>query len=141
MKELEAKDLRIGNLVYGVSDGQKILSDVVSLDSVNLTEHPIWLISKYNQTSDEYESVEPIPITEEWLLKLGFKEQNTEIGSRFRKKNFYIAKNTDFDFYLKDVKSGIYIHLTKLDFVHELQNIWYCLNGKDLKINDNLDNL
>ncbi len=137
MKELNTRDLRIGNLVVFESETCKITTIGKRKVGVSRrTEN-----GNFVETLTEISEIEPIPITEEWLLKLGFKEQNTEIGSRFRKKNFYITKNTDFDFYLKDVKSGIYIHFMKLDFFHELQNIWYCLNGKDLKINDNLDNL
>ncbi len=137
MKELNARDLRIGNLLLSENEIQKVGSiwrERICL--VKRTEN-----GNFIETLTEISEIEPIPLTEEWLLKLGFKEQKTEIGSRFRKKNFYITKNIDFDFYLKDVKSGIYIHLTKLDFVHNLQNTWYCLNDKELETKDNLDNL
>ncbi len=136
MKKLEAKDLRIGNLVYGVAGNKKIVAEVTDLDNVNLTEYPIWLASKDGDGEDEYESIEPIPLTEEWLLKLGFEydefsdEDNPFLDLRYNRFLFQSDKSVNYNtVYLTINKTDI-----KIKYVHELQNIFYCLTGNELEI-------
>ncbi len=119
------EELRIGNLVHYV--GTDDVQVVQGVDQENV------FLDCLTADYVEFEEIFPIEITEEWLLKFGFKEHKTQIGSRFRKKNFYITKNVGFDLFLKEVKSGIYFHLKGLRYVHELQNLYFALERKELE--------
>ena len=109
---MEAKELRIGNYVdlYGT------MATVRRFD--------------FNDRAPSGLAVDeskPIPITEDWLIKLGFKWSKMYNWWRF--KNPYILLNKDFS--LKEKPFGIEI---KCEYVHELQNLFFALTGIELKI-------
>lgn len=67
---------------------------------------------------------QPIPLTESELIKLGFKNYDCE----FTKSGFDIYgfnDNTRFEFANHDFP-------IKIDFVHELQNLYFALTGQEL---------
>jgi hypothetical protein len=77
-----------------------------------------------------FEDIEPIPLTEEILLKCGVDDEMLDPADRgeFRSiGSFVFVKNS----------YGIYHYLmtnTELKYVHELQNIYYAIYKKELKI-------
>lgn len=97
-----------------------------------------WLFSKTYKTEIEMKSFfglcnvesnqdlfEPIPLTEEWLLKFGFKKYS---------KNF--IKYGDIEFYIWTTNNSYQIKaldkLIKIETVHELQNLYFLLTKTDL---------
>lgn len=84
---------------------------------------------------------EPIPITMEWIEKLGFVfeeigEEPTLEEQSYRKaicgygsKSFEIEFNRYEDAFALDFVTGELIHYK---YVHELQNLYYMLNGSEL---------
>ena len=75
--------------------------------------------------SSEMPNFNPIELTEEWLKKAGYKKQN---GYRYSNYNVYgtILKNeTGFEFHYYGI-------IIRLDFVHQLQNLFFSLYGEDL---------
>ena len=83
---------------------------------------------------------EPIPLTEKWLLKLGFYMENKSyffLPSRTRtnksNKTFEYTKDLNLDWYiLLDDSTRIY-----LEYVHQFQNLYFALTNEELTINDN----
>ena len=75
---MKASELRIGNKIKFMDDGT--IFTVVSIDlkgaGLENTDEFAWI---------EFESLEPIPLTEEWLLKLGFKKEEIQKYSDGRK--------------------------------------------------------
>lgn len=74
---MEVSDFRIGNYINGfyLDDEdceQKTLCEIVGLDSVGFSEYTFWVYSKAE--IKVFQKFEGIPITEEWLLKFGFKK-------------------------------------------------------------------
>ena len=68
--------------------------------------------------------LEPIPLTEEWLLKFGFER----LGSgRFDFKTFTYYLH-DGSFYNKTSR------LCTIKYVHQLQNLYFALTGEELTI-------
>lgn len=69
---------------------------------------------------------EPIPLTEEWLLKFGFEPLGS---SRFDFKIFtyYLY---DGSFYNQSSR------LSTIKYVHQLQNLYFALTGEELKIKE-----
>jgi hypothetical protein len=82
----------------------------------------------------------PIPLTEEWLLKFGFITkgvhynftlENIEIASAIR----VISTNERGKFYLDgDIPEWMKI---KLEYVHQLQNLYFALTGEEITIGGN----
>jgi hypothetical protein len=79
----------------------------------------------------------PIPLTEEWLLKFGFITKgihynftlgNMEIASAIR----VLSTNERGKFYLDgDIPEWMKI---KLEYVHQLQNLYFVFAGEELEI-------
>ena len=76
------------------------------------------------------ENIQPIPLTSEWLEKLGFKAIKSIY---FLNKDFNLLETGDGVFESLDVRHGVAV---KLYYIHELQNLYYCLTKKELKINE-----
>lgn len=70
--------------------------------------------------------IEPIPLTEEWLLKFGFRKD----GVYFDDDNIVLIRQrgTNNQFKLDYQKSQI------IEFVHQLQNLYSSLIGQELTI-------
>lgn len=110
---IDAKELRIGNYYYWERD--KELMRVAPFDFHEL----------YTE-EDDTENWNPVPLTEEWLLKFGF--ENGKKGS------FEVAYNgDDFAYGFMTIRIGRNFIL-KRKYVHELQNIWFALTGEELTI-------
>jgi len=107
---MKAKELRIGNLV-----------DVLG-DPVFISYHDLIKLSKGIKTS-----MQPIPLTESWLLKFGFDEDGGYYGSYmlwFEKPFTHAFLNADI---LGEIKFPC-------KYVHQLQNLYFALTGEELTI-------
>jgi hypothetical protein len=122
--------LRIGNKIWRPCCYDEVLeireNGIIGLDSLR------GLIS--------YSEIEPIPITEELLLKIGFKK-DVDANSLYR----YAIDNCLFEIRLWDsgtlIKLDNYcedcvrkVHLPKTPNLHQLQNAYYLVTGKELEI-------
>lgn len=79
----------------------------------------------------------PIPLTEEWLLRFGFKNLNNNpywLSLIHNGTGIHIGTNSNVElqFFLGDgtVKTKL-----KLNYVHQLQNLFFALTGEELTIN------
>lgn len=69
-----------------------------------------------------------IPLTEEWLLKFGFKifpwgwvkKSTTDIGLRISHPHFHFERDGE--------------NLQQIKYVHQLQNLYFALTGEELAI-------
>jgi len=84
--------------------------------------------------------LKPIPLTEEWLLKFGFKHQNkydleSNLYSKKLKSEYYFtiySKTETLDF--KTFHPINFVFDIKIDFVHQLQNLYFALTGEELTL-------
>lgn len=76
-----------------------------------------------------YEPYQPIPVTEEWLLRFGFKKtEDTLFGmDEFRMHGYSFALS---NLSLENGFGIINEHPTK--YVHQLQNLYFALTGEEL---------
>lgn len=113
---MKASELRIGNW---------IMSDECGFTTVNgsliqFLETPKSLVTGF---------VEPIPLTEEWLLKFGFEYDGCEW---FDFKSVGISLNNK----RATQQNGEYYNQLRFpDYVHQLQNLYFALTGEELAIN------
>lgn len=111
---MEANELRIGNYV---------------LDS----ENKICTIGN-GMAFFNIEKINPIPLTEEWLEKFGFENQNNtedQYWARHEKNGFSIFNIHTIEIWNEEKDYCIDLPLY-LNYVHQLQNIYFALTGKEL---------
>lgn len=104
------------------------------------------------------EDMQPIPLTEQWLKDFGFTDDNKEERERYKftSVNWLLRGNTPISDYFriyqeldkgkwraKDIRGielgeySVYANLywtQSVKYVHELQNLYFCLTGKELEI-------
>ena len=132
IKDMKAQELRIGNFIEN-TDSQMASYMVVNADVIKQNELKM------------YASLEPIPLTEEWLLKFGFSQMTDTSPFNYRthksKMFFYIrygtfttdGGKTDLSGY-----NGLFIankFVRVIRYVHELQNLYFALTGEELTLN------
>jgi hypothetical protein len=113
---MKATELRIGNYYY-----HPIALSFERMDDVDF-------ISSF------IEKFEPIPLTEEWLLKFGFeatKEANyiNVDFSQYSIGDFMVEDNGACYWDFETLGNDLYI-----ETVHQLQNLYHALTGNELTI-------
>ena len=127
---MEARELAVGNYYTSTKFQKPVICEMADM----------WEIYERAEGAtpgeSEVDSVfEPIRFTEQWLKDLGglkkqsgyysFDEQSELPNFRF----FYYKGNVHCS--LGDDNNGVTFRVIK--YVHELQNLWYSLTGKELK--------
>lgn len=115
---MKANELRIGNLVYEtINRSNEKVVEISSLSDGHIAWRP-------GRNTGHHAHIKPIPLTEEWLEKFGFDDDNKRGVFRWivnpRIKGYY--------FFLHDR------HIKTLEYVHQLQNLYFALIGEELTI-------
>lgn len=130
---MKANELRIGNLIQTkeYKSARRIIcfygSSDVLVDSGYVTF----------PTDDESEyslnELEPIPLTEEWLLKFGFEKINeTDWQSPSSCYRWDTAREGMQFLTLDD--EWLFFSNGEVEYVHQLQNLYFALTGEELTI-------
>lgn len=119
---IDAKELRIGNWIYWNEELKKgVAHKVILIGEFHLYTIPISLGPSLND-------YQPIPLTPEILEKCGFiKDRSTMslLGGYI----IWFERREDKLFLCTDESSK------QILFLHDFQNIYFALNGEELKIN------
>ena len=154
---MKATELRIGNLVRidemlrnELFDNNEVITDTDTFQIAMVATDFINLYIK----SCEYEfnmiDIQPIPLTEEWLIKFGFEETVHENGNEYELQINYSSGFRDFialsnkggvdsPFFLGWLTTNYqkeFVLAKQLEHVHQLQNLYFSLTGEELTIND-----
>lgn len=124
---INPKELRIGNWV---------------LDTIYLEEDEIGkpLKIEYFHFTQPGDYFSPIPLTPEILEKAGFRAVDAEIEgfTRVHGRPFYSIVSKSQIFTLTDEPYGVWHYIdfpyTRLQYLHQLQNLYFALTGEDLNI-------
>ena len=138
---IKGNELRVGNHVYDDTN------TIVKIEKIHSERHALWSeseyfdFSKFDDKENMYSSiVNPIPLSKEWFLKSGFKENKhgTLILKLELDRSFEIIESQD-GFYCELVQlpelsseNLMFITLRRIDFVHELQNLYFSLKCEEL---------
>ncbi len=129
METVRASELRIGNFV--MDRGGKILfidhweyENKISEKRVDGL-HPFTEFVEYLQ---------PIPLTEEWLLKFGFEMEYSQLTNIYK----YFLVNAPFGYsqgqFNVFTQTGCFS--VEIKYVHQLQNLYFALTNEELEINN-----
>lgn len=120
---MKANELRIGNCI--LKNGSNYIIDT------------LFFVDVYDGTVMDFE-LQPIPLTEEWLLKFGFEkdEEYDEAGLvdyryelNINTASFTSNWNTEESYYVNYNQGGVDIF-----YVHQLQNLYFALTGEELTV-------
>lgn len=123
---MEAKELRIGN--YIIQGG--LVTIVEQLEtSVN-----DWDRTNHKRTID----CQPIPLTEEWLIKFGFVKEEINKGNKiefgYYKNDFIMLRFQDSDHWYACPKGYPFVFPERSLYAHQLQNLYLSMTGEELTI-------
>lgn len=130
---IRANELRINNCVFieGHGDNTFVVLDIGSaLSTVN--GGPVFKV--------EYEKMNPIPLTPEWLERCGFV--STLSGDDFHDAVIWDDPKSGYHYceagHFIDNRGhyGHYCDIGDIKFIHQLQNLYFALTSEDLTINN-----
>jgi hypothetical protein len=119
---IKANELRLGNWVH---------QDVEDAQVKALAKDDI-VIEGYAAKGAAYD---PIPLTEDWLLKFGFEKKmgSWELNFRHLIVDVHLERKT-----LSIDSTGTFEYFIcwpiDMSFVHQLQNVYFALTGEELTI-------
>ena len=130
---MDSKELRIDNFIRLKENGNIFDVQVVGTRCESIDVYNNGIYTSYLKNIDYY--LEPIPLTEEWLVKFGFK-----IVVKNAEKNgvliCYNIKEKTYDFVLRDSFYNKKFTVSKLKHVHQLQNLYFALTNEELTIKE-----
>jgi len=125
-KMIKANELRIGNWVKTNSEWHENgISEIHYISPLNI-------IVRTNGVYQQYDinEIEPIPLTEEWLVKLGFVYNEYMYSYNL---NIVISKNIEWiGIYSNRMDDDAEFNAPK--FVNQLQNLYFALTGQELEM-------
>lgn len=131
---IKPNDLRIGNLILAYNnDGKLIECEVWGVDGHTQIVH-----IKGGFIGYKIQDITPIQLTEEWLLRFGFEktipvdQKTCDSAYQIPSWGRIVLKNgrmvSDEYYFLDGLTQDI-------KHVHQLQNLYFALTGKELKFN------
>lgn len=123
---IKAGELRIGNWVqYQRNPITVELKQVIGVSEDSIT------ILEGNQDGSCYPKscnlFSPIPLTEEWLVKFGFRQV-------MKKDNYITFNNGVIKISLFSKYCVVRGHGITIQYVHQLQNLYFALTGEELEL-------
>ncbi|PQA89916.1 hypothetical protein B0A69_21785 [Chryseobacterium shigense] len=125
---MNAADLKIKNLV----DYKNQTYTITEIFHGANHDYFVKIENDFHSISVPADSIKPIQITEEWLEKFGFlRTYISEQRIRYERPETFIKY--DFDLSSKKIMEGlkIYGNSIRCKYIHEFQNIFSCLFGKE----------
>jgi hypothetical protein len=121
------RELRIGNLISraDLASQEPRFETIIELGEKAVTSGPIKVIC-------DYKDLNPIPLTEDILLKCGFKKIGTNFENGFLILHGNLKTGT-FDFLLNIPNESKY-NVTVIQHLHQLQNLYFALTNQELEI-------
>lgn len=135
---MEVQELRIGNLVTTIEGtkhfGKELRVEFITDNNCYDLDAPLDSINGY-----ELNKVIPIPLTEEWLVRFGFKMASGGISYNKDDLNIYLG-----DTILSGDEGATFFNCWRLldhspKHVHQLQNLYFALTGEELELIDPSD--
>jgi hypothetical protein len=126
-EDMEAKELRIGNLVTSNGFQFKTVKEIMN-DGLSFIDDPDLPLSW----------IRPIPLTEEWLIKFGFTKNRNKfyIGINYGLYSVHRVGDAFDHWYLHHEFDKSKRITSNILYVHQLQNLYFALTGEELTFKD-----
>lgn len=112
---MKTSELRIGNYITQPNGDNSVFRLEAEDEEVNT--YPIEYIS-------------PIPLTEDWLVKFGFIDDQIS----FELNGFMLGWYRNDEFYYLPTNQITVRNKIQIKYVHQLQNLYFALTGEELTI-------
>lgn len=119
---MKASELRIDNLLNCLDEDGNVIA---TAKVVGYLDRSIMLEVIIGESIEHYDDIVGVSLTEEWLLKVGFKHiyddwyYNSIMSINISKKIINIDN----------------FCVSNIEFVHQLQNLYFALTGEELTFN------
>ena len=125
---MKVEELRVGNYVFNTAIN----------DTNQNIEHQV---REKDLSSQSCYWFNPVPLTEEWLVKLGFiKGEGLISGCEFWECKRYIiarklkpSKGESFSLWVIGISPPTWV-ISNFKHLHQLQNLYFALTGEELKL-------
>lgn len=132
---MKVNEVRLGNLVNGI-DGRFPIHRVSAIKGNVIETQPFsslsWTSLFEGTGVSPYLTVVPFRITQDWLVRLGFKLESKEgelsLYSHTETNNFLHLNGNTAKFIFDSTV------LLQMEYVHQLQNVFYILTGQELSL-------
>jgi hypothetical protein len=131
---MNAKELRLGNFVF---DNENIPMQIAKLETEKYTDwnsgNTVNAILEKDGQYYESDIMNYIPLTEQWLIDFGFKEE-IKLGNVISSYNVFKLE----DFTYNSNHGWWYMNISLKNqpkYVHQLQNLYFALCGEELTLN------
>jgi hypothetical protein len=126
---MTATELRIGNFVK---------CSIIQNGHLRKGDNHELTMSDFNH--DLEDCFEPIPLTEEWLIKFGFYNKG-KTNNTFYRDLLKVDQALYFPYIVKH--KGLHLSISgkkikRIKHVHQLQNLYFALTGEELTIKDEI---
>ena len=125
---IKATELRIGNWV------NCRMGRDVKVHGIESNWDYVWLnhLNGAGVYKDNVDDIDPIPITEDWLLKFGFVEEFPLTWNKVR--NYHQIGLIKFnEFWTVSIAGTFGMIEVKYKHIHQLQNLYFALTGEELE--------
>lgn len=137
---IDVRELRIGNF-FKIS-----VCDNFRVDEIYKKEDRFYYVKNNIGYNESYlygvvEDLQPIPITEEMLMKCGMNECEDASIVRYVcrngkfKMNIMLYELKKYIICINNVESGEQVCSREVKYLHQLQNIYFDFTGKELEVN------
>jgi len=125
------QELRIGNIIrHNVKDETESLTGFCEPNEDAISEDDMWHFTG----GVGFEDAEPIPLTREWLEKFGLFKYNNAWVFEMPEERQYLGGFSIFDYGNRLAYNTSDIINPPLEFVHQLQNLYFALTGEELTL-------
>jgi len=130
---MEAKELRIGNLVNNAMK-------VTEIDSFGINGYYDEAQGgmNYNEYGCRLDEIKPIELTKEWLIKFGFENENRDSSEW---NNYDSCPEHSICGEFNEIQGEFYFTAGEgikmsvaIKYVHQLQNLYFALKGQELTL-------
>ena len=130
---MDTSELRRGNFIKGCND---LIGTVTNINHSTVRYN---VDNELENVLDNAEDIKPIPLTEDWLVKLGFKKRLQCYDVRVSEfKRLGLGLNGARYYYGVDGMSNGHQYYSNMieyiGFVHQLQNLYFALTQKELEL-------
>jgi hypothetical protein len=138
---IKANELRIGNVVINphtkeICTVRGIKPNYKQTRNRSNGEFFYWLdVEKYDGMNVTVDLFSGIPITEDWLVRLGLEKSHGMWSRYFQESNpgfFYLELFENGKFHLTNTDYGK--SSVAIEYVHQLQNLYFAITGEELTL-------